>query len=102
MDKDREAFHAELQKLLKKFDIEPYFFFGSDTEGEFGDYRMTDDEMAEMVLAILHHDGFATAAEKVGKLVAKELMGIAGETPEDDGTSDLSTTDEMKWTAPKG
>jgi hypothetical protein len=53
-------------------------------------------------LAILHHDGFATTAEKVGKLVAEELMGLAGETPEDDGPPDLSATDEMKWTAHKG
>ena len=102
MDKDREPFHAELKKLLKKYDIEPYFFFGSDKEGEFGDYRMTDDEMAEMVLTILHHDGFATTAEKVGKSVAEELMSVAGETPEDDGPPDLSATDAMKWTAHKG
>jgi hypothetical protein len=102
LDKDREAFHAELKKLLKKHDIEPYFFFGSDTAGEFGDYQMTDDEMAEMVLAVLRHDDFAGTAEKVGKLVAEEILGIAEEKPEDDGPPDLSTTDAMKWTAQKG
>ena len=101
MDKGRETFHEEFYNLLKKYDIEPYFFFGSDSEGDFGDYRMTDDEMADMVLAILHHDDFATAAEKVGRMVAEELMGGSGEKSKDDSPPDLSTTDQMKWTAPK-
>jgi hypothetical protein len=102
LDKDREAFHAEFQELLKKYEIEPYFFFGSDPQGDFGDYKMTDDEMAEMVLAILHHCDFAVTAEKVGRLVAEDLMGAAGEKPGDDGPPDLSKADEMRWTANKG
>jgi hypothetical protein len=97
---DRNAFYNELHQLLKKYHIEPYFFFGSDSEGEFSDYEMTGNEVAGMVLTILHHENFAVAARKVNTVVARELVRFACRETKDGASCDLSAIDEMKWTMP--
>jgi hypothetical protein len=98
---DRNTFYDELHQLLKKYHIEPYFFFGSDSDGEFSDYEMTGNEVAGMVLTILQHENFSIAAKTVNTMVAKELVRFATRESEDGASCDLSAIDEMKWTTPK-
>lgn len=98
---ERQVFLAELQELIERHRIEPYFFYGADTEGTFGDYKMVEEEIKDMVFDILQHEDFSAAAEAVSQEVATELMGLATGDTGGDESLDLSQIDEMKWTSRK-